>query len=442
MKIAIIGGGLSGLLCALMLEKRGYEPVIYERLTKVGGVFDSFKRKKVLFDIGFHYSGALAKGQYLYNAMKSLDMLDKIELEAYDAPFDILYIDNERFEIKGSAEDFKKYLQERFEEEAESIELFFQKAYDASDITSRPEAFVAIDSRSVGDVMKRIKDATLRKVLLHFTIFYASALYNDASFDFYAKIMINMLDGTRKIKGGGGALIDAIKNALHKTTIKTRSEVEGIVQNSDGVEALICKDERIVYDAIISTVHPKTTMRMFNHLEKKAQRYANHIDTLEESPSFFSIFCLIDTEIKSNLYFYDGDFISVLPSRMHEGKTVATILAGSRYSDYKSLNKEDYQAAKQRECDYHIERLKKLYDFGTIVVIESSTPMTKQHYSNGAEGSIYGVLCSAKQKSLSVLMPRTRIEGLYFAGENIIAPGLIGAFLGVEILMNYFKERR
>lgn len=43
MNIAIIGGGLSGLLCAFFLEKKGYTPTIYERLPKLGGVMDSFK---------------------------------------------------------------------------------------------------------------------------------------------------------------------------------------------------------------------------------------------------------------------------------------------------------------------------------------------------------------------------------------------------------------
>ncbi|MEA1916468.1 MAG: NAD(P)/FAD-dependent oxidoreductase, partial [Campylobacterota bacterium] len=102
---------------------------------------------------------------------------------------------------------------------------------------------------------------------------------------------------------------------------------------------------------------------------------------------------------------------------------------------------EEYKKAKEDECSYHLDRVKKLYDFGEIEVIESSTPLTKQHYSNGVEGSIYGVMCSAKQKSLSILMPRTRVKNLYFAGENILAPGLIGAFLGAEILMNYFNKK-
>ncbi len=442
MKIAIVGGGLSGLLCALMLERRGYSPTIYERLPTLGGVFDSFKRKKILFDIGFHYSGALVKDQYLYNSLEALGLLDKLKLEEYKGAFDVLHIDDEVFEISQGSLAFKELLQKRFSFEKEAIELFFHRCYEASVISSSPENFVKVDSRSLRDVMKDMKDEKLRKVLLHFTIFYATAFDEEASFDFYAKIFINMLDGTRKIEGGGGTLISVLKNSLSSTTVKTRSAVSKIFQDENGVNALLCKDEKIAYDAIISTVHPKTTLKMFDTLDKKQIRYKRHIDSLEESPSFFSIFCLMEADIRSNMYFYEDEFISVLPSRKHNGKTVVTILAGCEYNAYVNLSKDAYKKKKEQECAYHLERLKKLYEFGNIEVLDCSTPLTKQYYSNGSEGSIYGVLCSAKQKSLSVLMPRTRVKNLYFAGENIIAPGLIGAFLGAEILMNYFEEKK
>jgi all-trans-retinol 13,14-reductase len=442
MKIAIIGGGLSGLLCAVMLEARGYSPTIYERLPKIGGVLDSFKRKKVLFDIGFHYSGAVAKNQYLYKSMDAIGLLEKLHFSSYRDFFDTLYIDDKVFHIPNSSQAFKEQLQNSFPHEQETIETFFTKCYEASVISSQPEDFVKIDSRSVGDVLQGIKDTTLRKIFLHFTIFYTTALYEDASFDFYAKIFINMLDGTRKVDGGGGAIVNGLVALMQKTTIQKRSEVSQILQTQEGICGLVCNGEEVFYDAIISTVHPKVTMDMVKNLDKKQIRYKKHIDVLEESPSFFSIFCLIDAKIEQNLYFYEEEFISVLPSREYEGKTVATILAGSYFSEYENLSKEAYKEKKEQECAYHLARVKKLYDFGHIEVIESATPMTKQHYSNGAEGSIYGIMCSAKQKSLSVLMPRTRVQNLYFAGENILAPGLIGAFLGAEILMNYFENKK
>ena len=304
MKIAIIGGGLSGLICASMLEKKGYSPTIYERLPKLGGVLDSFKRKKILFDVGFHYSGALAPKQYLYEIMKELNLFESLELLPYDDIFDTIYVDDKVFKIAQGSTNFKLQLQNMFPNELKNIEVFFDKCYESSLISADPETFVKIDSRSLKDVLVDIEDKTLRKIFLHFTIFYTTVFYEEASFDFYAKVFINMLDGTRKVHGGGGAIIQALKNSLKKTTIQVRSEVTQIVQSDTGVKSLICKNKEVNFDAIISTVHPKTTMEMIDTSSKKLSRYKKHINDLEESPSFFSIFCLIDAKIESNLYFY------------------------------------------------------------------------------------------------------------------------------------------
>ena len=108
MRIAIVGGGLSGLLCAFLLEKKGYSPTIYEKLPKVGGVIDSFKSKKIMFDVGFHYSGSLAPNQFLYEEFKKYNLLDKFELYAYDGDFDTLYLDGEKIGIPNSTMEFNK----------------------------------------------------------------------------------------------------------------------------------------------------------------------------------------------------------------------------------------------------------------------------------------------------------------------------------------------
>lgn len=445
MNIAIIGGGLSGLLCAFFLEKKGYTPTIYERLPKLGGVMDSFKRKNIMFDVGFHYSGSLAPNQFLYEEFKKHNLLEKFELYSYPGDFDTLYFNEYVFSIPNSSLEFKHKLQSSFEEEKEAIDCFFNQCYEAANINLKEKNydFAKIDTRSIKNVMQNIKNTLLKKILLHFTIFYSEPLYEDASFEIYAKIMINMLDGTRKIKGNGKAIIDVLMSELQVTSIRVRNEISEIIYNEHGVKALRSSDGVYEYDAVISTLHPKTTISLINLENNKLKRYAKHISELEESSSFFSIFCLVDADISSNLYFYgDEQSIYVLPSSRLNGKSVVTVIANSKYSNYKNLGKQEYKEYKEKELNYHIKTLKNLYDFGNIEVIDSSTPLTKQYYSNGYNGSVYGILCSARQKSLSMIMPKTRIENLYLAGESALAPGLLGCYLGACKVVNYFEELR
>lgn len=441
MNVAIIGGGLSGLLCAFLLEKRGYIPTLYEKLPKVGGVIDSFTRKKITFDVGFHYSGSLAPGQFLYNELQKQGILAELELYTYEEDFDTLYFEEENFSIPNSSQAFKNKLQERFCDERENIETFFQQCHKAGKITLQAkDDYTNIDSRSLRFMLQEIQDDLLRKILLHFTIFYADVYSEEASFEIYAKIMINMLDGTRKIRGNGGAIVKVLRNNLKKTHFKMRSTVDEILYNTNGAYALKSKEEVHHYDMVISTLHPRTTLNLLDVKDKKLQRYKNHIEDLLESPTFFSIFCLVEADIKSNLYFYQEDCISVLPSYYHEGKSVVTVIARSSYEKYLGLEKSAYKQIKQEECTYHLEKLKKLFDFGKIEVIDCATPLTKQHYSNGYMGSAYGILCTARQKSLSMVMPKTRVANLYLAGESAFAPGLLGCYLGAQKVMEYFEE--
>lgn len=441
MNVAIIGGGLSGLFCAYLLEQKGYNPTIYEKLPKVGGVIDSFQKKGIMLDVGFHYSGSLSPEQFLYKEFEKYGLIDKLDLYSYENYFDKLYFDNEVFTIPNSSEQFKKELQERFPFEKENLEQFFNKCYETSEITiQEKDDYTNIDARSLSSVMKEINDALLRKVLLHFTIFYADVQCEEASFEIYAKIMINMLDGTRKIRGNGRAIVDVLKNSLKKTIIKNRAEVIQMIHDENGLKALKLKDAIIDYDAVISTLHPRTTIGLIDLNDKKLIRYAKHVNELKESPTFFSIFALVDADVRENMYFYTDECMSVLPSAKHKGKTVLTIIAGSDYDKYTNLDKETYKQYKDEECQAHIHKLQELYDFGNIEVIGSASPLTKQHYSSGYKGSAYGILCSAKQKSLSMVMPKTRIDNLYLAGESAFAPGLLGCYLGAQKVMNYFKE--
>ena len=48
MKVAIMGAGISGLSCAIILERNGIEPTIFEKRGRVG---DRFINSEAMFDI-------------------------------------------------------------------------------------------------------------------------------------------------------------------------------------------------------------------------------------------------------------------------------------------------------------------------------------------------------------------------------------------------------
>lgn len=54
MKVGVIGGGISGLCVAYHLEKAGFQPVVFESSSKLGGVGSYFKHKEYILDCFYH----------------------------------------------------------------------------------------------------------------------------------------------------------------------------------------------------------------------------------------------------------------------------------------------------------------------------------------------------------------------------------------------------
>ena len=84
--------------------------------------------------------------------------------------------------------------------------------------------------------------------------------------------------------------------------------------------------------------------------------------------------------------------------------------------------------------NFEAEMLKVLYKFfpqieGTIIASEVSTPLSTENFTNYKSGEIYGLAHSPERFKLSFLRPKTKIKGLYLAGQDITLVGVAGAML-------------
>ena len=92
----IIGGGMSGLVCAFILSKKGKKVIVLEKNPQLGGGLQIFSREKTLFETGVHYVGGLEQGQTLNQLFKYLELMDKIKIKQMDKYcFDKIHFGNE-----------------------------------------------------------------------------------------------------------------------------------------------------------------------------------------------------------------------------------------------------------------------------------------------------------------------------------------------------------
>ena len=53
--IIIIGSGLGGLECGYILSRTGRRVLVLEKESQLGGCLQSYRRRELTFDTGFHY---------------------------------------------------------------------------------------------------------------------------------------------------------------------------------------------------------------------------------------------------------------------------------------------------------------------------------------------------------------------------------------------------
>ena len=116
--ITIIGGGLGGLVCALVLSKEGFKVSVVEKQKQCGGNLQSFTKNGNVFDTGMHYAGSLDEGQSLNTYFSYLGIMPKLKLKRMDeSAFDIIRFQNKEYPFAMSLQLFIDRLLEFFPNE-------------------------------------------------------------------------------------------------------------------------------------------------------------------------------------------------------------------------------------------------------------------------------------------------------------------------------------
>lgn len=126
--VNIIGGGVSGLVTAALLAKKGVKVSLFERLHKVGGVVDSFSRKGYFFEASTHQLGGLDVTRALYRMLGSESAP---EARFDDNIFDVYYLNEEgrmreHYRVPTGAEKCLNWFISRFPEEAKQLKRYFR----------------------------------------------------------------------------------------------------------------------------------------------------------------------------------------------------------------------------------------------------------------------------------------------------------------------------
>ena len=126
--VVIIGCGLGGLLCGIILSKEGYNVCLIEKNHKLGGSLQTFGRKACIFNTGLNYTESLDKGQVLYQYFRYFGLYDNLRIKKLDEDgFDIISFPDAKFKLAMGQANFKETLLRDFPAEKEGLTRYLKK---------------------------------------------------------------------------------------------------------------------------------------------------------------------------------------------------------------------------------------------------------------------------------------------------------------------------
>jgi len=269
-RIAIIGSGLSGLLCGNLLAKKGHKVTIFESHVRPGGYTAGFWREGFYFESG---TLALESTPSVNKAMEDVGLKDKVEFVRQR----MRIIAREYDYIPKSYEDVKQVFLNTFVADRAKLERFFgdlDEIVNAIPFTGKPmpvmyegpeyEAAMQEMMRSgmrFMEALGKIGDVTASEFVGRYfekgsRLFslLVSGGYPDQAAWIMAASFKGFLEDYWTVKKGMQFWADTLAARFKEFggELKLRSPVEKIVTRDGQAEGIVSKGERFPADYVIS----------------------------------------------------------------------------------------------------------------------------------------------------------------------------------------------
>lgn len=492
--VVIIGSGLGGLLCAVLLAREGKKVCVLEKNKQVGGCLQTFALHKKVFDSCVHYIGGLGEGHTLNRIFRYAGIIDKLELQALDRNgFDRIAFADEATTYPHACgeENFITQLLPYFPGERAALQRYLSLVRA---VTARfplyhlrngdPDEKSAVTGWELTQTLASVTDnRLLQQVLAGNNLLYAG-VRGKTPFYVHALVTESYLHSAHKVVPGSSQISKFLWQELQRHG--------GVIHRNDAVTALETKDGKIAYartasgervygDQFIAAVHPALLSELLDHSLLRPA-FHNRIAGLEQTvPSFMLNLVLRPGTIPyqaANLYWhrrrdafsaatdatdwpanyavyygadrqYPGfaDTISILtympPALVAawqdtQNHTGAPAERGAGYDAFK--------AAFSERLLYEVE--KRIPGLGRNILAQSSaTPLTFRDYTGTPHGALYGILKDVQAAARTTIATRTRIPNLLMTGQNVNLHGVLGVSITAiltasELLgLDYLLER-
>jgi phytoene dehydrogenase-like protein len=482
-KVLIIGSGVGGLSTAIILAGLGADVTVLEKNHQPGGLLRSYTRDGIECAVGVHYLGSLAEGQVLRKFFDYLGITDSIPVTRMGQGGIIdryLFNSSKRnrstFDLPEGIDAYEENLKLAFPEERQTISRIIdpvrktaRQLHDLDLLYATQNDFSLLDqSQPFGDILDALHCSPGLRSILAVPSSWIGVPLDDCPAYYHNMALASYLSSSWRLNCSGAHMAEALAGRLQELggKILTGTAVSEIHVESRVVTGVqLQSGECLRGSTVIGAVHPKVVLNMLPQGAVKPS-YRGRISNLRDTHGIFSVHVQIDSEahpeIPYNIFKIDTDQDGNVPDLKYyqirksekKGCTLLSILTSGKEEMWASWVQtlsghrgHDYLEKKEQHATELIMEAEELFGaFKDAKILDAYTPLTMRDWVNTPGGSAYGVLRSSSQILATALLNRTAVKGLCLAGQNVMAPGVIGTIMGsfstVKLLLGADEFRR
>lgn len=396
-KAVIIGSGLGGLECGILLARHGLDVTVLEKHTVPGGCLQTFRRRDRVFNTGVHVIGALDSP--CFEPFRFLDLRWE-KLEGEEA-----VIGDDSFFLPSGYEAWTEALSEYFPSERDSISAVARLLGDIASVTGA-------ENRGALDWLEStVGDPLLRKVLSSTSL--KMELSPRLPLHIFARINDSFIRGIWRPDDQGCTLAEHLTGLLEAAggRLVTAAEV-----NFVGTDRVGSTKGEYPADIIISDIHPANLAGIAPALRSI---YRRRVASLANTGGFrtFNLSVSSGEKLGRSLFIHSAE-----ADLWHPSGALESVAVFSGRGTVDLMTRSDVTVG--QVTDFVSRRLPWLPS--AVEACYLSTPETWQRYTAAPDGSAYGIERDWTAPLTTMLSVRTPQPNLFLTGQNIGIHGLMG----------------
>lgn len=324
MKIAVVGGGVSGLAAASRLSANGHQVDVYEKNKQIGGRMNQIKQDGFTFDMGPTIVMMSEIYHDVFNYAQK-DMNDYLEIKQLAYIYDVYFSDTDKIRVPTDLAQLRDMLESIEPNSTHGFMSFLTDIYNRYEIARKyflertfrkPSDFynpftlyqgMKLKTFDTADnlIEKYVDNEKIQKLLAFQTLYIGIDPKRSPSL--YSIIpMIELMFGVHFIKGGMYSFVNALEQLNYElgTQIYTNASVEEIIidQRFKRAEGLKVNGKIEKYDKILCTADfPYAASELLNE-DNQTKKYTHEkIEEMDYSCSAFLMYIGIDKDLSEDV---------------------------------------------------------------------------------------------------------------------------------------------